>query len=81
MEILKKKIELTVYGEAFELKKPTALEAAEFKKSITDINDDVLLVQKAIDFIVSIGLKKEIADQLDLSELQSVIEYITTKKK
>lgn len=81
MELLRKNIELTVYGEKFDLKKPTALEAAEFKKSITGVEDDVLLVKIAIDFISSIGLRKEVAEQLDLGELQQVIEYITSKKK
>jgi hypothetical protein len=82
MEIAKTNIEVSIYGEKYQLKAPKALEAAEF---IDSINGEVKLSNKEMiiktqEFVIGMGLPKSICEDLELDHLNKVIEFITKKK-
>jgi len=82
MELVKSKIEVTIYGEKYELKAPSALESAQLadatsKDGLSSV--EMLILTQA--FIVKMGLPKEICEDLDLDNTQKLIEFITVKKK
>ena len=82
MEITKKKIEVTVYGVVYQLSAPKALESAEYVDSIG--SDQKLtnsqMIVKTQSFLVSMGLPKDVCEDLELDNLNEVIEFITEKK-
>lgn len=82
MDIAKTKISITVYGNNYKLSAPKALEAADFADSIDAdkklSNKEMIL--KTQEFLISMGLPKEVCEDLELDHLNKVIEYITKKK-
>lgn len=82
MEFLRTEIELKAFGKEFKLNPPTALKAASFKKELDAINkeDDLAMLQKSLDFVVSCGLDKETAEQLEIHHITKLIEALTVKK-
>lgn len=82
MELVKTKIEITVYGIKYDLSAPTALQVAEFsdatsKKDISSVE----MLKTTQEFITKMGLPKEITEDLDLDNIKKLIEFITVKKK
>ncbi len=82
MELVKTKIEITVYGQKYDLSAPTALQAAEFsdmtsKQGISSVE----MLKLTQEFIIKMGLPKEITEDLDLDNTKKLIEFITVKKK
>lgn len=83
MEIVKKTYELTVYGNKYSLAAPTALNSAEFMEKLKEAESKspVEMLKCSIEFISSLGLPKEICEQLDVDDLKSLVEFLSAKKK
>ncbi len=82
MDIVKTKIEVTIYGEKFNLSQPKSLQAAEFIDSISEDKklSNTEMIKKTQAFIVSMGLPEEVCDSLELDHLNQLIGFITKKK-
>jgi hypothetical protein len=80
MEILKTQIDVKIFGVDHNLKPPTALAVAKFKKSLDGEKDEEVIVQKSIDFLVAAGLPNEVAVELEIHQFTKLIELISVKK-
>lgn len=82
MEIVKTKIEVTIYNEKYQLSAPKSLEAAEFIDAISAENklSNVEMIKKTQEFLVKMGLPQNICEDLELDHLNKLIEFITKKK-
>jgi hypothetical protein len=82
MDLVKTKIEISIDGTKYQLKAPKALEAADFIDSINSekkLSNKEMIV-KTQEFLINMGLPKEICEDLELDHLNKVIEFITKKK-
>lgn len=82
MEIVKKKIKITIYGQEIELAAPKALEAAAFIDSVSAEKklSSIDMIKNTQSFLIKMGLPQEICEDLELEHLQQIVEFITKKK-
>jgi hypothetical protein len=82
MEIVKTKIEITIDGTKHLLKAAKAKDASNFADSVSA--DKKLsngeMIEKTQSFLCSMGLPKDVCEDLELDHLNKVIEFITKKK-
>jgi hypothetical protein len=81
MELVKTKINVKLYGQDYALEAPKALEAAEFIDSVSGAKlTNKEMITKTHNFLVKMGLPKEVCEDLELEHLNKLIEFITKKK-
>jgi len=76
LEFKKSVLKVNIYGEEVEINFPTLLEIKELSKK--DNGDDI---EKTIEFLDSLGLKKEISNKMEMHHLQKIVEVISSQKK
>jgi len=81
MEIVKKELEVTVYGNKYSLKLPSAFKMAEFEESMKGLTSAVEQINKVNSLLVGMGLPLEVCEDLDLDALKKLIEFVSDKKK
>jgi hypothetical protein len=81
MKLVKSKIELEIYDQKCELRKPTFGEAQEYRNQLKALpeNEDASLVMK--NFLVKMGLPAELFDALELGHVAEIMEVVTDSKK
>lgn len=82
MQIAKTKIEIEIDGVKHSLKAPKALEAADFAASIADEKKLSAreMIFKTQQFLITMGLPKDVCEDLEIDHLNKVIEFISKKK-
>lgn len=74
------KLKLSIYGSEYELSKPTYGQAIALQESIREGGESKsMLIMK--EFLVSLGLKSEVIEQMELQHVLDLIEFISGKKK
>lgn len=85
MEINTKKTKkLSIDGEEFEIKRPTAEQEADFAESADKLHKEKKLKEACKymqSYLVSLGVGEKACKRLNFTELGSVTEYIHAKKK
>lgn len=76
LEFAKRELEIKFDGEVHKLNYPTVLQMKKFAKQ-GDSND----IDYTLEFLESLGLKKEISEQLEVGQLEQVVKALTEKKK
>ena len=79
IEIVKRKLEIKYGGESFEVLYPTALQLAKYQKMMKEKEDDSILI--TIDLLVNLGLKKEVAEILEIEDMTMIVEKFSEKKR
>lgn len=81
MKLVKTIIDLEVYGQNVQLKKPTFNEAQEYREQLLKLgeSDSAAEVMKA--FLNKMGLPLEIFDQLEIAHVSELMEALTDSKK
>lgn len=78
LEFKKRVLEFKFDDKDCKLKYPTVLQVKEFSKKSVDGEDNL---EVTLDFLVSLGLEKEIAECLEIDHLRQIIEHLTEQKK
>lgn len=83
MQIVKRKLKVTIYEKEYELVIPSAMRSAEFSDEIESSKGltNVQILGKTQDYIKEMGLPKDICEDLDIDNLKSLIEFVSDKKK
>lgn len=78
MEFKSRVLKFSFNGEMCSLNYPTVIKMKMYTDSLNGSSDSIT---PTLDFLVSLGLKKEIAEQLELEHLNKIIETLTDDKK
>lgn len=70
---------IDLYGQSYEMRKPTVVEAVNFQKNLTGTESDQL--SRLTDFFVSLGLPKEAIDQMEVEHLVTLAAEISASSK
>lgn len=73
-----------VEGESYEVRKPKATTLSQFQVKLANFDskkDDSKAIDLIIDFLDSLGLPKEVASELDIDQIETLMEHIGSKKK
>lgn len=74
------KLKLSIYGSEYEIHKPTYGQAAQLQENIKAGGEEKsMLIMK--EFLVGLGLSADLIDNMELSHVLQLIEYISGKKK
>jgi LPS O-antigen subunit length determinant protein (WzzB/FepE family) len=81
MKLVKSFLEIEIYGEQAKIRVPNYKEFQEYRNKLKNMGeqDDAAEVMK--EFLCSLGLSKEIFDQLELDHIAQIMEALTSKKK
>lgn len=79
MEIQRRKLNLVIDGQAFELAYPSIKLWREYQERMTAPKANELDV--AIGFLSQLGLPKEVSESLELGHISSIINELTALKK
>lgn len=71
------KVTVKVYGEVYELDRPTMKMADEFEKAASEGKENF---KKLMAFIVALGLPKSVAEQMEVEDFTNLFNYMMPKK-
>lgn len=80
LEVKQKHIELKYDGKTYHIKKPSALKLVDIHEEGTKIDAEKelkKLIQHQIDALVSLGLDRAVAEELDLSTLKNTFQSLS----
>ena len=74
---------INLYGESFEMRKPTVKEAVAFQKQVALCEKDDDKLARLTDFFVGLGLDRKAADNMQLDHMVQLSETLSAidKKK
>lgn len=78
MKIVKKELALDVYGKEYKLNFPTMKQLNEFQKKSE--GKDVQEIEMMFDFLDSLGLPKEVSENLYPDDISNIMEALVPKK-
>jgi hypothetical protein len=82
MEIVKKKLNLKIYGNSYEMKFPSYKDSISYEKKLKECGDDS---EKKADTLLSyleqLGLPKEVSEEMPTEDIISVMEHLSGQKK
>ena len=81
MKLVKSILELEVYGEKVELRKPTFKEAQSYRDELIKLGESGDATEVMVNFLEKLGLKKEIFDSLELAHVNQIMDLVTGSKK
>ncbi len=71
---------VNVYGNSYELTKPTVRQAEEIRVRMKDVGEDSQ-VDVMVDFLSKCGLPTEVSDQMEVEHFVSLTEFLVGAKK
>lgn len=82
MQLVKTNIELEIDGVKYIMRKPKALVTAEFADAV---GEDAKIstrekILKTQEFLVSMGMPKDVCEDLDVENLTKIVEFVSKKK-
>ena len=80
MEIKKSSVTLKVYGEKFELTKPTVRQAQAYASKLKDIDDNGA-IEEMINLLSDCGMDKEFALDMEVGHLAEVMTALMPAPK
>lgn len=81
MKLVKTIIDLEVYGQKVELKKPTFKEAQEYRDQLLKLTDSESSVEVMKMFLNKMGLPLETFDELEIAHVSELMEALMDSKK
>lgn len=82
MEIVRKKLEIKIYGNSYELKYPSYRDSVGYEKELKECQDDAEKKANALfSYLEKLGLPKEIAEEMPTEDIISVMEVLSGQKK
>lgn len=75
------KLKLKLYGNEFELIKPTRKVAVEMQEKLSTDEGKAKSIDIIGDLLVACGLPKEVCDDLQLDHMQLILEHLMGAKK
>jgi len=81
MKLVKTIIDLDVYGEKVELKKPTYKEAQDYRDELLKLKDNESATEVMKQFLFKMGLPLNTFDQLEIAHVSELMEALTDSKK
>jgi len=78
-ELKRTKMSITVYGQKFEVKKPTVREIENFQSQLSseETND----METMTSFLVSLGFNADIIKDMEMDHFMDLLSYLTGVKK
>ncbi len=81
MKLVKSFLEIEIYGVQTKLRLPTYKEFQEYREKLKALNENGDAAEVMKDFLASLGLAKELFDQLEIDHISQIMEALTSKKK
>lgn len=83
IELKRKRFAFKIDGNVYELKSPTVSMVKDYTKKQKELEKagEEDAIEGAIDFLARLGMPKEVAEELELEHLETVIEQVTGAKK
>lgn len=81
MKLERTKIELELYGEVFNLRKPTFKEAREYREELTKLGSESDATVVIESFLEKMGLPKEKFQDLEFDHVNEIMEFLLISKK
>ena len=81
MELKRRKLQIKLDGESYEMSFPTVKQMADYKTDLDSQDDDSQTIEVMANFFDSLGLPKEVCYSLELDHLSQISEELAGSKK
>ena len=78
IEFNSRKLEFKFDGEINRIDYPTVRQIQAYNKSFKDNTDEIKVI---CDFLISLGLKEDVCDKLEIRHLETILKELTDTKK
>jgi len=72
----RKKIKLSIYGQSYEIEKPTVTQSQAMQKRLDDCTDAEKL-NVMVDLFDTLGLPKSVTEQMEMAHFSKLVEFLT----
>jgi|CXWL01.1.fsa_nt_gi ABC-type hemin transport system ATPase subunit len=72
---------ITYQDKVIEISKPTVRQNIEHQRKVNKLTDDLEKFEAVLDLLHSLGLDKQISDNLDIDQLTQILDAILPKDK
>ena len=80
LELKRKTLKITIYGEVHTVKVPTMRELSEYRQKLESIKEeDVFETMK--DFVSQFGLSRETCENMDSDDFVTLVNFVCNPKK
>jgi hypothetical protein len=81
MKIVKTILEIEIYDQKIEMRKPTFKESQQYRESLLKMGENGDAADVMMAFLESLGLPKEIFESLEFGHITQIMELVTGSKK
>jgi alcohol dehydrogenase YqhD (iron-dependent ADH family) len=72
---------INIYGKSYEMRRPTVREIIGFQTSVKDNSNHEESIERLTEFFVSLGLDKEVINDLEIDHMTQIAETIISANK